>query len=190
MGKNKDTVRFYLDQNIIDYLIKGKLDILGKSIRGVQNSEIIYSYVTLAEFSKINDDSQRKLYLDFLKDNNAKYFWIDNNELAHFEDVNPYEQYNLNQTENPIYNNLQSSMLGMLHKLLGGKKDMSFDEIGETQKQSFGNLMEFINKNLDSIDNNFTIDKEYFKNNTELLSKYFNDIIDNFTKQLKNNNTF
>jgi hypothetical protein len=188
MESNQGIVRFYLDQNIIDYLIKGKLEILDKTIKKIPQSEIVYSSITLREFSRIEDSVNRKPFLDFLKDNNAKYLWIDNNELAHFEDIDPFEQYNkVIQLENPIFRNIESSMQGMMHKLLGGEKDTSFNEIADSQKQSFGDLIEFINNNLNSLDNNNTVEMVKLKENTQKLISYFNGLIDKTTNQLKDN---
>ena len=119
---NQNKVRFYLDQNVIDYLIKGNLDTVQELINKTQNSEIIYSYVTLREFARIEDVLQRKLYLDYLKRVKAKYLSIDDNESAHFEEGDPFEIFNKNSSNNKIYEDLVNSNLEMVHKLYGGKK--------------------------------------------------------------------
>jgi len=185
MQKNENIIRFYLDQNVIDYLIKGNLNFIKKIINQVPNSEIVYSYVTLREFSRIDHDIQRKSYLDFLKNSNAKYFWIDNDGYAYFEEVDPNEKYNELESENPVYKNLEDSMLGMMHKLFGGKKNVDFNEIAESQKVSFNELIEFINKSLDSLEDNILIDKEQFKNQTQSMNKYFIELIDKSINQIK-----
>jgi|GEM_PF-3032793 len=49
-------MKFYLDQNVIDYLIKGNLDSINELIYHIENSEIVYSYVTLKEFARIENE--------------------------------------------------------------------------------------------------------------------------------------
>jgi hypothetical protein len=182
-------MKIYLDQNVIDYLIKGKLEILDNEIKKIPQSEIVYSSITLQEFSRIIDIEDRKPYLDFLKIKKAKYLWIDNNESPHFEDIDPFEKYNqVIQLENPIIKDIEISMQGMLHKLVGGEKDTSFNEIADSQKQSFSNLIEFINDSLDTLDNSNTIEIAKLKENTQKLGSYFNRLVDKTTDQLKNKN--
>ena len=63
----KDSIKFYLDQNVIDYLIKDKLKVVSELFNQLENPQIIYSYVTLREFSRIENESQRNIFLDYLK---------------------------------------------------------------------------------------------------------------------------
>jgi hypothetical protein len=190
MQKSEETVRFYFDQNIIDYLIKGNLNFLEKIISEIKNSVIVYSPVTIKEFSRIEDDIKRESYLNFLKNNDAQYFWIDNNEYAHFEKVDPHYQYNELKSESSIiYKGLEESMLARMHKSFGGKKNVGSDEIAKYQKVSFNELMEFMNKNLDSLNNSFQIDVKLLKNYTKSMGRYFNELIDESVNLLEVNST-
>ncbi|KUO58851.1 hypothetical protein APF79_04400 [bacterium BRH_c32] len=54
-------------------------------------------------------------------------------------------------------------MLGMMHKFLGGKKYLSFDDIAVSQKNSFHQLIDFITVTLDSLEDNPFINKELLK---------------------------
>lgn len=189
MSENKQNiVRFYLDQNVIDYLIKGNLNSFQELIDKNQNVEIVYSYVTLREFARIEDVSQRKFYLDYLKRVNAKYFWIDKDELAYFEEVDPFEKFNANISDNKIAKEVEDSMLEMAHKLLGGKKDVSFDEIAISQKNSFSHLMEYLNTTLDSLDEVPAIDKGLLKKYSQYMNTQFAELIDKSTQQIKDSN--
>lgn len=186
--KSQNKVRFYLDQNVIDYIIKGNLDDIKELISHVEDSEIIYSHVTLREFARIENDLQRRFYLDYLRDVNAKYFCIDDNELAQFEDIDPFEIYSEINSPNKVYKSVGDSMFEMLHKLLGGNKDFSFDEIALSQKDSFSQLMKILNENLDHLEENPFIDKEVLKRYIPYMDSYFTELIDKITIQLKNIN--
>jgi len=181
-------VKFYLDQNVIDYLVKGKLNVLEELIHQIQNSGIIYSYVTLRELARIKDDLKRKPYLDYLKNSNAEYFWIDENEIAHFEDVDPHTKFNENNSTSEMIKSCEDSMHKVAHKLLGGKKDISFDEIASAQEDSFNQLMEFFNKTLDALEENPLINKEFLKKSALEMKAHFAELVDNFTQQIKDNN--
>ena len=189
MSKNNyNKIRFYLDQNVIDYLIKGNLNSIQELINKIPNSEIIYSYVTLREFARIEDESHRRLYLDYLRRVDAKYFWIDDNELANYENADPFEKYeaNTNSRDKKIYKDLEDSMLQLMHKLLGGKKDISFDEIANSQKYSFSQLMEYLNSIIASLDEHPAIDKELLKKHSQHMNSYFGELVDKSTQQIKN----
>jgi hypothetical protein len=185
---NQNKVRFYLDQNVIDYLIKGNLDTVQELINKTQNSEIIYSYVTLREFARIEDVLQRKLYLDYLKRVKAKYLSIDKNESPHFEEVDPFEIFNKNSSNNNVYKDIEDSNLAMMHKLYGGKKDTSFDEIATSQKNSFSHLMEYLNKTLDSLDEHPAINKELLKEIFQYANTNYAESVDKTTQLIKNSN--
>jgi hypothetical protein len=185
---NQNKVRFYLDQNVIDYLIKGNLDTVQELINKTQNSEIIYSYVTLREFARIEDVLQRKLYLDYLKRVKAKYLSIDNNESAHFEEVDPFEIFNKNNSNNKIYEDLVNSNLEMVHKLYGGKKDTSFDEIAASLNKSFSHLMEHLRTTLDSLDEHPAINKELLKEILQYANTNYAESVDKTTQLIKNSN--
>ncbi len=185
---NQNKVRFYLDQNVIDYLIKGNLDAVKELINKTPNSEIIYSYVTLREFARIEDVLQRKLYLDYLKRVKAKYLSIDNNESAHFEEVDPFEIFNKNSSNNKIYEDLVNSNLEMVHKLYGGKKNTSFDEIADSLNKSFSHLMEHLITTLDSLDKHPAINKELIKEILQYANKNYAESVDKTTQLIKNSN--
>jgi len=180
-------IKFYLDQNVIDYLIKGKLESISEFINQINNSEIIYSYVTLREFSRINDESNRNLYLNYLKNQNAKYFWIDDNEKAHFEEADPFLKYVDNRDNDRIYGSIEKSMYDLMHKFLGGKKDITFNEIGQSQKTSFNDLI----KNLDTMINSFKYfpddDKKTVQENIREMKNQYSNIIDKSVNDFSKN---
>jgi hypothetical protein len=183
---NQNRVRFYLDQNVIDYLIKGNLDDVQDLINKTPNSEIIYSYVTLREFERIEDVSHRKLYLDYLKRFKAKYFWIDKNEILHFEGVDPFEKFDEYNSRRTIYD--EDPMIQMVHKILGGEKGISFDEIATSNKISFSHLMEYVNTTLDFVPEHPAINKEFLKNILKNGNSSYADSINILTQQINNAN--
>jgi hypothetical protein len=185
---NQNKVRFYLDQNVIDYLIKGKLSIVEEIINKTHNSEIIYSSVTLKEYARIDDESQRKLYIDYLKRVKAKYFWVDNNELAHFEDVDPSEKMDENQSFEKVFHENEDAMLGIMHKYLGGKKDVSFEELAIFQKNSFRHLMEQISIGLDSLNEHSSVYKDLLKKYSQNINADFEKLVDITTQNIKGTN--
>ena len=185
--KKVNTVRIYLDQNVIDYLIKGNLSFIDDILHKSDSSVVIYSYVTLREFARIKEDSQREHYLNYLKELEAEYFWVDNNEIAHFRYVDPFLQFNESISENKIYNEIESSMYKMMHKLLGGKKDWSLDELAQSQKKSFNHLMEYLINFIDSSDELPDANKEVFKKDICSMNLNLDNLIDDFTNKVKIN---
>jgi len=184
----KNKIRFYLDQNVIDYLIKGNLDAVQQLINQTPNSEILYSYVTLREFAHIKDITQRKIYLDYLKRVNAKYLRIDKDELAYFEAVDPFEKFYEYINDSRIAKEIEDPMLDMVHKLFGGKKDVSFEGIAISQKNSFSHLMEHLDSSINTLDQHPAIDKELLKKYSQSMNSYFAELIDRTVQQLKDKN--
>lgn len=183
---NHKKVRCYLDQNVIDFLIKGNINSIQDLINKNQNSEIIYSYVTFREFARIDNESNRALYLNFLKINEAIYFHIDKNEIVHFEDADPFEQFNLFYNNSNNYNDLEDSVISMVHKILGGKKDTSFDEVGTSFNNSFGQLIEDLNAAINSLEDHPDIDKNSLKEQLQSAKSNLSEMNDKSMKQLTN----
>lgn len=172
--ENKKIPKLYLDQNIIDYLIKGNL----KFNEEMNHFQIVYSMITLKEFARIADESKRNLYLDFFKNNNAQYFWVDNNEYAHFENICPYVVYNKVITENLPFVGIEKSMQNMMHKFIGGKKDYSYEDIIDEQKNSFNELINFLKKEIESLGEAFPYSMNIVDNYADILNTVFSNLLD------------
>ena len=140
----ENTIRIYLDQNIIDSIWKNRLDELNQIF--LNEGKIIYSFPTLNEFSRINNEKDRDNYLSVLKDLNADYYWIDDNDIAHFVKDDPQKIYNEVIEENRRFKPLEKSMELLLHKMLGGQKGNSMFSIIQENRNSFNNLLEIINE--------------------------------------------
>lgn len=179
--------KFYLDQNVIDYLLKDKLRVLSELLKKIENPKIVYSYVTLREFSRIKDESQRNIYLNYLKKQKANYFWIDNDEKAHFDDVDPFLKYSENLQNYKMYGNIEKDLLDLMHKFMGGKKNVSFNEIGESQKSSFNYFMDQILETIDSLEEIPNSNSKFVRENINNMKKKYSETIDNSVEKFQSN---
>lgn len=133
----------YVDQNILDFLLKEPdFKIIFSEM------QIVYSNETLAEIrrSGVNND---KNFLTLLSDIEAFYFYIEQKEQKTFitiKNCDPFQIYkNISEQEGyEVFEDVVKSMLLLPHKFYGGKKELSFLDIYHENNIFFNQLMLFL----------------------------------------------
>ena len=185
--ENKNIVRFYFDQNILDSFLKNRLTVFKKLILDNENYKVIYSYPTLNEFERINDAADRNKFLELLEEFEAEYYWIDDNELAQFTFDDPKRKYSQIIEENIKFKPVMNSMELFLHKLMGGHKGTSMTSIIKENRDTLNDLMEILSEELQKFQADTTITKDIIDNIIPTSKKEFSFITEGFFNEFNKN---
>jgi len=182
---NQNTTRLYLDQNIIDLLVKNKSSDFEKLVISNKNIQVMYSNVTIDEISRIKDAFDRDKYLNVLKNLNARYFWVDDNEIAHFDIRSPSEIFlELTSKNQKTFRNVQQSTLDFSHKMIGGKKGTSIEDITSSQSDAFNDLMGLIENEIDVFQDKSSIDKSFLKTYPKIMKERYSNLMYDLNSQI------
>lgn len=136
--------RVYIDQNILDWVGKGRIDFIGAFIK--DKAQLIYSSETLEEIAR----AQRKRHCEFLatlEELGAIYFeQVLTKDHQVKNEATPTQltpqdalSYHLNQES--VDCRLSNGLGQFLFKLMGGRKGESFNPILDTINESFDELI-------------------------------------------------
>lgn len=188
--ENKNIIRFYFDQNILDSFLKNRLLGLKRMILENDNYRVIYSLPTLSEFERISESKDRNKFLELLKELKAEYYSIDDNELAQFFIDDPKKKYSEVIEENEKYNPVIKSMELFLHKLLGGHKGTSMASIVQENRNTFNNLMGMVDEEFQKVQADVNIPKDVIDkiilNAKNKYSSTTEEFLNEFSKNVKN----
>ncbi|EHA1127665.1 hypothetical protein ACTQ8I_004284 [Vibrio vulnificus] len=142
--KGKPTA--YLDQNVLDIFVKYGMSEFAVNLR--DSFQVIYSDETLKEIKRSGDQADK--FLDVL--NNLNAFHLKHVLTRNFEPTDnvtitkrdAFEAYQEYCEQEPIYQQLQESLVQSNFKSFGGRKGDSFDQIAQEQNEVFSELMSTI----------------------------------------------
>lgn len=144
----------YLDQNILDLLVKNGVGIFGRDI--MDNFQIVYSDETLKEIRR--SAGYEKEFLNVLKDLGSCHLKIvveqpgcivtDKATFAIRDVFEAFEEYCSNNNE---YGSIENSMNQWLFKFSGGRSGDSISDIHEEQLAAFLTLMGDMLKKTDEL---------------------------------------
>lgn len=186
----RNIIRFYFDQNILDSFLKNRLLELKKLILENNNYRVIYSYPTLNEFERISDANDRNKFLGLLQELKAEYYYIDDKEIAQYFIDDPQKKYSEVIEDNVKFKPNVNSIELFLHKLLGGHKGTSMASIVEENRNTFTNLMEMIDEELQKVQADVSIPKDIIDNiilkGKDEYSSTTENFLNEFNKNVKN----
>lgn len=142
--------KIYLDQNILDFILKDKFPEI--SISNNDNIDIkieyIYSSTTLDEFNRIDNEKYRSDFLNLLKEKKAKYIEVDHNtenyKLIGCDPIEKYKSHIENRTDSKSFSDDSTDFI---FKLLTGNETRSYSDILTSY---FGEIKEFTQSSLNN----------------------------------------
>lgn len=165
--------RVYPDQNVWDYILKGKFPEItfDQKIDRPFKIEFVYSKTTLDEFERIQNQEQRNEFLGLLKNRDAKYIEINyETEDANFVDCDPFKQYSIHIQNKDIAISTINAFQDFSFKMLSGDKTRSVEDIWNT---IFGNMTDLFKSSISKIEDK--LDDKMKENIAKSLS-YFNEL--------------
>ena len=143
----------YLDQNILDLLVKAKSDWLEKII--CEKGDVFYSDETLAEIYRCGSYAPK--FVEVLEKMNARHLQLITDEKgkqigpqATLIDVPVIEKYQEFEQKEQTTNNDSQHLMDMMFKMFGGLNDESFSDIANRQFSDLKESMAEIETNQES----------------------------------------
>jgi hypothetical protein len=175
--------RVYLDQNILDLIVKGHLANLKESFKDTRQYQVIYSFVTLEEISRIANEEDRQQFFDCLEDLNALYFWIDQDEKAYFVDRRASELYTEHIGNYSHFGDVQRSIEQIVFKLLGGRKDDDFATVVAEGRTAMNSLLDSLAGSLDELEDETKLYKENLQRSILIMRETYESVADEMVRQ-------
>lgn len=185
----------YLDQNVWDFLVKGRLDSIDHMLRDRGQYQVIYSHVTLEEISRIKAPEKRKPFLDYLERLDAYYLEVESGETGYLRNHRPTYLYNElfpepsgdemdNVTEAAIH-----SMEQLLFKMTGGRQGVDLDSVLGEGKDSFEALLVMLRQSAKEMGIDEALYDEYlaemqgrYSSAADGISKHFEEAVPDTTE--------
>jgi len=148
----------YLDQNILDAFLKGKLCKLEESI--TNRYQAVYSNETLNEIKRAGEASSEysNSFLKILKKINAAHITIEldstfyDTDQARISHLDPFDAYKQYCESEPVFNNVAEGMRQFGFKMAGGRKGESLEEVSKDSIDAFSQLMDYMDEQLKVIE--------------------------------------
>jgi len=143
------TNRIYLDHNILDALLKGKIS-REELYLPYTNNTIVYSNETLMEIRKSTGYEYK--FLQVLKDLDARFLYVESNASGHITgkwEILEHDPFVMFDSLNDTLASTTNSNFGfdeIVQKLYGGAPDRSFAEIAA---QSVNDLQDMLDSSLE-----------------------------------------
>src|SRR5690554_4104982 len=143
------TNRIYLDHNILDALLKGKIS-REELYLPYTNNTIVYSNETLMEIRKSTGYEYK--FLQVLKDFDARFLYVESNASGHITgkwEILEHDPFVMFDSLNDTLASTTNSNFGfdeIVQKLYGGAPDRSFAEIAA---QSVNDLQDMLDSSLE-----------------------------------------
>lgn len=142
--KGKPTA--YLDHNILDLFVKQGMIDFAVILR--DSFQVLYSDETLKEIKRSGSYAEK--FLNVLSSLNAFHLKIvlsqnfEPTEDATISQRDVFEAFREYCEQEPVYQQLQDTMIQSSFKSFGGRKDDSFEDIASEQSKAFSDLMSFM----------------------------------------------
>ena len=144
MAVNDQRAKVYLDQNVLDFLIKGKLNWVAEQLKSTIDGgyQVVYSPATVSEIARIDNEQYRGRFFKCLAELDAMYFWVDQDSCAHFEKKDPEKVCLENQLNTIDYFEVENAIEQLLYKFMGGRKGENFAVVLSDQREATGKLID------------------------------------------------
>ena len=161
----------YLDQNVLDFLAKGRLHaVKDRLIR--EDVQLVYSSCNLEEIHRTTNEELRDSFLDCLDSFSAVHFWTDDNDQVHLSELTARESYLAHVQSEQAFGNPEEIIQGLLFKMFGGHSDDSFRTVFGTSEAGFDDLLESVLEYADEAGFNQS-EHEFMISHVELLREKF-----------------
>jgi len=142
--------RIYLDQNALSMIVKGDLGGLKTSfMTGVY--QLIYSDETLNETLRCSASEFQEKALDALAEMKGLRLHVNDDESATGTNTSPHQLFEEAKNRDVHADQNINAMQQFIFKIFGGRQGDSFSDVLEEQKQAFKGLMDNLNDQLPSL---------------------------------------
>lgn len=175
----------YLDQNILDLLVKYGIDALPHQL--YKEFQVVYSDETLKEIKR--SKGYESDFLNVLSNLDAYHlqilverpgFVVTDQAIITKRDVTmAFKEYCTNSEE---FQEIEKAMSQWLFKLSGGRANDTFSDIHTEQQMAFGKLIEEMNESLDELPDEI---RKEVRRASEVLTEEFENSIHNLEKTIE-----
>lgn len=147
----------YLDQNMLDMFVKSGLGEFGEML--AREYQVVYSDETLKEIKRsVGYESK---FLEILNQLGAFHLKVCLGEnfqptgKAAITERDSYQAFNEYNSKEPVYDRIYKSMMLNVQKVYGGLSESTFEDIKDTQIDTYDELHNFMLKNIEDLKPHF-----------------------------------
>jgi hypothetical protein len=147
-----NTELVYLDQSILDWLVKGKLSDLSDTLTGSEGYKAVYSPETMEEVARIKDSGDRQKFFDCLKELRAIYLTIDERDRFYLNELEPNVAFEEHMEGIGQFGGAIEALQQFCYKMWGGRKGDDFASVIQEGRPGFESLMSYMKEQCEGLE--------------------------------------